>query len=93
MFIVWRSPLARVISLAVSLAIVAIVYFAIIKPNTDTANNAAVQGEKQLQQALNQANKQSGGAIPVGATNLVNCIASAGTDGAKIQACQAKFKP
>ena len=74
-------------------AIVAILYFAVIKPNNDTANSVAVQGEKQLQQAVSQANQQSGGAIPVGATKLVNCIAAAGTDTGKIQACQAKFKP
>jgi hypothetical protein len=93
MVLVWRNPMARLISLAVSLAIIAIVYFAVIKPNNNAANNAAVQGEKQLQQAVSQANKQTGGAIPAGATNLVNCIAAAGTDTGKLQACRAKFTP
>lgn len=93
MVIISRNPAHRLIALGVSLAIVLIVYFAVIKPNNDTANNAVKQGEQQLQQAVNNANKQSGGAVPTSVTNLTSCIAAAGTDTGKIQACQAKFKP
>lgn len=70
-----------------------IVDFAIIKPNQDTANTAVQQGEKQMQQAVNQANKASGGAVPAGVSSLTACIATAGTDTGKLQACQTKFKP
>jgi hypothetical protein len=93
MLIVVRNPMYRLISLAVAIAIAAVVYFAVIKPNHDTANNAITQSEQQVQQAVNQANKQSGGAVPAGVTNLTTCMASAGSDTAKIQACGAKFKP
>jgi len=87
MTIVVRNPLYRLISLAVTVAIIVIVYFAIIKPSNDTANTALKQGEQQLQQAV----KSSGGAVPAGVTNLVNCIAAAGTDTGQIAACRAKF--
>jgi F0F1-type ATP synthase membrane subunit b/b' len=93
MLIVVRNPMYRLISLGVTIAIAAIVYFAVIKPNNDTANNAIRSSEQQVQQAVNQANKQSGGAVPAGVTNLASCMAAAGSDTAKIQACGAKFKP
>jgi 16S rRNA U1498 N3-methylase RsmE len=93
MVVVVRNPLYRLIALGVSVAIVLILYFAVIKPNNDNANNAVRQGEQQLQQAVQNANKQSGGAVPANVTNLTSCIAAAGTDTGKIQACQAKFKP
>jgi F0F1-type ATP synthase membrane subunit b/b' len=93
MLVVVRNPMYRLISLAVTIAIVAIVYFAIIKPNNDTANNAIKSSEQQVQQAVNQANKESGGAVPAGVTNLAACMTAAGSDTAKIQACSAKFTP
>jgi 16S rRNA U1498 N3-methylase RsmE len=93
MLIVVRNPVYRLVALGVSVAIVLILYFAVIKPNNDSANNAVTQGEKQLQQAVQNANKQSGGAVPANVTNLTACIAAAGTDTGKIAACQTKFKP
>jgi type II secretory pathway component PulM len=90
MTIVLRNPVYRLIALGVSVAIVLILYFAVIKPNHDQANSAVSQGEKQLQQAVNQASKQ--GNVPTGVKNLTACIAAAGTDTSKLQACQAKFK-
>jgi hypothetical protein len=93
MTIVLRNPLYRLISAAITIAVVLIVYFAVIKPNNDSANTAVKQGEQQVQQAVSQANKQTGGAVPAGVTNLVNCLAAAGTDTGKISACKGKFKP
>jgi hypothetical protein len=93
MIVVVRNPMYRLIALAVSVAIVVILYFAVIKPNNDTANTAVTQGEQQLQQAVSNANKSSGGAVPTSVTNLTACIAAAGTDTGKIQACSAKYKP
>ena len=89
--IVVTNPRYRLITLAVTIAILAIVYFAIIKPNNDTANKAVTQSEQQVQKAVSQANKQSGGGVPTKVTNLTNCLAAAGADTAKIQACQAQF--
>jgi flagellar biosynthesis/type III secretory pathway M-ring protein FliF/YscJ len=91
MTIVVRNPMYRLIALAVSLIIVAILYFAVIKPNQDTANTAIKQSEQQVQQAVNQADKQTGGAVPKGIKDLASCMAAAGSDTGKIQACSAKF--
>lgn len=88
--IIVRSPKWALISVAVSLAIFLILYFAVIQPGNDSANHAVEQGEKQVQQSVNQA--ASGGGIPAGVTNLANCIAAAGTNATELQACAAKFK-
>ena len=92
-FIVVRNPLYRVTAFGVSLAIVAVIYFAVIKPNHDTANNAAKQGEQQLQQAVSNANKANPGVIPANVQSLTACIAAAGTNTGELQACNAKFTP
>jgi hypothetical protein len=91
MYVVVRNPMYRLIALGVSVAIVVILYFAVIKPSNDTANNALKTGEQQVQQAVSNANKASGGAVPTSVTNLTSCIAAAGTDTAKIQACSSKY--
>ena len=44
MFLVTRNPLLYLIGLGVSLAITAVIYFAIIKPQLDTANQTTVLG-------------------------------------------------
>ncbi len=78
-------------SAAVSLIIFLIVYFTVIKPDNNTANQLLKSGEQQVQQAVNSA-KSSGAKVPAGVTNLANCIAAAGTDTGKIQACDSKFQ-
>ena len=77
-------------SAAVSLIIFLIVYFTVIKPDNNTANQLLRSGEQQVQQAVQNANA-SGAKVPAGVTNLTNCIAAAGTDTGKIEACQSKF--
>jgi hypothetical protein len=93
MFVVVRNPVYRLVALGVSVAIFLILYFAVIKPNNDTANRAITQGEQQIQQAVSNAQKASGGAVPQGVRDLTSCIVAAGTDTGKLQACQAKFHP
>jgi flagellar biosynthesis/type III secretory pathway M-ring protein FliF/YscJ len=78
-------------SAAVSLIIFLIVYFTVIQPAQNTANQALRTGEQQVQQAVNSANS-SGLKVPAGVTNLANCIAAAGTDTGQLQACAAKFR-
>jgi hypothetical protein len=51
------------------------------------------QGEQQAQHAVKAANRESGGAVPKSVVNLTSCIASAGTNTGKLQACQAKYQP
>ncbi len=111
----WRIYL---VGLAVSLAIFGVVYFTVIKPSSDTANQAVKTTLQQSQQALNQAQKQVGqatsqagagagstsgsGASGAGTSGQVQqtvnkvqkltaCIAAAGTDVTKIQACRSQF--
>jgi type II secretory pathway component PulM len=89
------------VGMAASLAIFGVVYFTVIKPSSDTANQAIKTGLQQTQQALNQAQQQlkSSGAGATGAAQqqlskaqlLTQCVAAAGTDVSKIQVCQSKY--
>lgn len=103
--VIFGSPKIAAAGLAVSAAIFLIVYFTVIKPSTDTANDAVKQGEKQTQQILNNATKQTNSAakkagvkLPA-ATNatvskakkLADCLVAAGTDVSKVQSCQAQY--
>jgi pectate lyase len=90
------------VGMAASLAIFLVVYFTVIKPSTDTANQVLRTGLQQSQQAINQASKQlgaaggagsAGGAAVSTAQKLTACVAAAGTNTGKIEACQAKFTP
>jgi hypothetical protein len=92
MLILLRNPLYRMIAFGSSLLVVAILYFAVIKPNDNRAANAARRSEQQLNQAVQKAAKSNPGAIPARVQNLTACIAAAGTDSSKLQACAAKFK-
>jgi hypothetical protein len=92
MVVVIRNPKYRLVALAVSLAIFAIIYFAVIAPADNNANTQARQGEQQLNQAVQKAAKQNPGSIPAGVQNLTACIAAAGTNTGELQACATKFK-
>jgi predicted PurR-regulated permease PerM len=99
----YRSPQAIVISALCSIAIAAFIYFVIVKPQTDNANNqinhALKQAQpgidaanKQLQQAtpsINEANKKLKAAQPGidKANKIQNCIVAANGDVNKIAAC------
>jgi hypothetical protein len=83
----WRIALA---GLAASLVIFGIVFFAVIKPSQNTANQALKSGLQQTQQALNQTQKQTG--VKLGSVSqLASCVSAAGTDAGQIEACQTKF--
>jgi peptidoglycan hydrolase CwlO-like protein len=92
----YRSPQAIVISALCSIAIAAFIYFVIVKPQTDNANNqvnhALQQAQPQIDNAnkqLNHAKKQLQGAQPQinNAQKKLACIQAAGTDVNKIAAC------
>jgi hypothetical protein len=74
----WRLYLA---GLAVSLAIFAVLFFTVIKPSTDTANQAVKTGLQQTQQALNQAQNQVSSATTQASTTASNASQSASTAG------------
>jgi hypothetical protein len=71
-----RSPLGIVVSGLVSLAIAAFIYFVIVKPETDKANDTVKQSLQQAQPQLDRA------------ARIQECIARAGGDPQKIAACQ-----
>jgi hypothetical protein len=88
---------------AASLIIFAVLFFTVIKPSSDTANQAVRSGLQQSQQAINQAQKQisnsggAGGSVTKHAkqqlnraSKLTSCVAAAGTDTGKIAACQSQ---
>jgi hypothetical protein len=62
MVLITNSMRMWMIGMAVSLAIFGLVYLTVIKPSSDTANQAIKSGMQQSQQALNQAQKAIGGA-------------------------------
>jgi flagellar biosynthesis protein FliP len=71
-----RSPLGIVVSGLVSIAIAAFIYFVIVKPETDKANNTVKQSLQQSQPQLDRA------------ARIQQCIARAAGDPQKIAACQ-----
>jgi type II secretory pathway component PulM len=101
MVFVTRNPRLWMASMAASLIIFAVVYFAVIKPSTDTANQALKSGLQQSQQVLNQAQQQlksvggqagaAGSKALSAAQKLTACVTAAGTDTSKLAACQSHF--
>lgn len=75
MFLVTRNPALYLIGLGVSLAITAVIYFAIVKPQLDTANRTTRDAIRQAQPALQQGNAAA------------RCVENAGADVTKLQAC------
>jgi capsular polysaccharide biosynthesis protein len=85
----YRSPMAIVISAVCSIAIAAFIYFVIVKPETDKANTQVDHALKQFQPSVDQANKNLKNAQPAinKAKKLQDCVLAAGTDPAKLAAC------
>jgi type II secretory pathway component PulM len=83
--------------LAVSVGIFAVVYFTVIKPTTDTANDAIRTSLEQSQQQLDQAKQQAPDAQAKqqisDAEKLTGCLSDAGTNVSAVEDCQAKFGP
>jgi predicted PurR-regulated permease PerM len=92
----YRTPQAIVISALCSIAIAAFIYFVIVKPQTDNANDQVNHALKQAQPSIDAANKQlqraqkeAGGANPSiqHAQKIQDCILAANGDVNKIAAC------
>jgi hypothetical protein len=94
-----RSPRGALISGIITLIILAIVYFAVIKPAQNTTNQVLSNANQQEQQALStsslqlkQAQQQVGGnpsaqKALTHAQQVEACVAAAGTDPTKLAAC------
>jgi type II secretory pathway component PulM len=101
MVLINRSGRLWMVSLAASLIVFAVVYFTVIKPSSDTANQALRSGLQQSQQVLNQAQQQlkgvggqagaAGSKALSAAQKLTACVTAAGTDTSKLAACQSQF--
>jgi hypothetical protein len=91
------------VGMVASLAIFVVVYFAVIQPSTNTADQALKTGLQQTQQVISQAKKQlnSNGATGAvanqanqqlnKAAKLTSCVAAAGTDPSKLASCQSQY--
>lgn len=90
----WKYWLA---GLAVSVGIFAVLYFTVIKPTTDTANDAIRTSLNQAQQQLHNAQQNAPDAQAKKqlsqAEKLTACLQDAGTDVSKVQECQSKYTP
>ena len=82
------------IGMFVSLAIFGVLYFTVIKPSSDTANQAVKTGLQQSQQALSQAQQQvssaTGAASGANGTQVkaaTGQVASALSNAQKLTAC------
>ena len=76
MYVFVRSPIGIVVSGLVTIAIAAFIYFVMVKPETDRANDTARDAIQQAQPQLDHAQK------------IQDCIAKAAGDPQKIAACQ-----
>lgn len=91
------------VGMVTSLAIFLLVYFTVIQPSTNTANQALKTGMQQTQQVINQAKKQLDSSGATGAVSsqanqqlnkaskLTSCVAAAGTDPSKLANCQSHY--
>ena len=96
MVVFYRTPQAIIISTICSIAVAAFIYFVIVKPQTDSANDQVNHALKQAQPQIDQANKdlekagkQIEGAQPSidRAQKIQNCILKAQGDVNKIALC------
>lgn len=93
MFIVVRNTRARILLALIPIILFLIVYFTVIRPDQNTANQALNQGLQQVQSSEKQANQQvqSDPSAPASVKNLTACLAAAGTNVSAVQTCQAKY--
>ncbi len=89
-----RNPLARVFLIVLPLIIFAVMYFTVIKPSTDTANDAVRSATQQAGQQINEARKHAPASAQKSldsAAKLTACVQKAGTDTGALANCQVKF--
>lgn len=86
MLIVVRNTKARIALALVPIILFLLVYFLVVRPDQNTANQAVNQGLQQVNQQV-----QSDPAAPASVKNLTACLTAAGTNVSAIQACRAKF--
>lgn len=85
----YRTPQAIIISTICSIAIAAFIYFVIVKPQTDSANDQVNHALKQVQPSIDRANNDLDKAQPSidRAQKIQDCILKAQGDVNKIAQC------
>jgi len=92
MIVVARGWRGAAIGGLVSLIVFAVLYFTVIKPDNNTANQALTNTEKQVNQVVNSVSRSApAGAVPSSVTRLTSCIEAAGTNTTALQACRTKY--
>ncbi len=89
-----RNPIARVALIALPLIIFAIMYFTVIKPSNDTANDAIRSATHQAGQQIKEIRKTAPASAQKSlddASKLTACVEKAGTDTGALANCQVKF--
>ena len=89
-----RNPLARIFLFVLPLIIFAVMYFTVIKPSTDTANDAVRSATHNANQQIQQARKDAPPEAKKSlddAAKLTACVEKAGTDTGALSQCQVKF--
>ena len=71
----YNSPKAILLSALCSIAVAAFIYFVIVKPETDKANDTVERSLQQNQPSIDRANA------------LRDCILAAGSNAEKVAAC------
>jgi flagellar biosynthesis/type III secretory pathway M-ring protein FliF/YscJ len=92
MVIIKGNPRLALLGLLLSAAIFAVLYFTVIKPSSDTANEAVRSAGQQAQQSIKQAEK-NGAVVPTGVKKLADCVRAAGADQGELAECQSKYSP
>ncbi len=104
MYVVTGSRRMWLLSAAISLTLFLVVYFTVIRPDNNAAQQALKTGLQQSQQVINQTQRQlkaSGVSSSTAgaqaqtqlnrAAKLTSCVQAAGTDTGQIAACQSKY--
>lgn len=86
--IFFGNPLYRLVSGIVTIVILVVVYFTIIKPTEHTVSNAISQGFKTFHVGTNAT-----GAATSPADKLAKCLAHAHGNVHRVSRCESKFQP
>jgi hypothetical protein len=87
MYIAVRNTKARIALALIPIIFFLIIYFTVIKPDQNTANQAVTQGLQQVNQQV-----QHDSAAPANVKLLTACLAAAGTNVSAVEQCRAKFQ-
>jgi hypothetical protein len=82
------NPIYRLFSGAITIVILVVVYFTIIKPTEHTVSSAINQGIKTFHNGTSSGHGTAGQA-----RKLAHCLVKAGGKLHKVQLCEAKFQP